>query len=58
MLKFLHEVGTIMYHDEKSLRQTVVLDPVKFIVEPATKVSCFCFFVFVCFVLCFIFFGA
>jgi GTPase SAR1 family protein len=40
MLKFFHQMGLIMYHDEKALKHLVVLDPARFLVEPASRVVC------------------
>jgi hypothetical protein len=40
MLKFFHQMGLIMYHDEKALKHLVVLDPARFLVEPASRVLC------------------
>jgi GTPase SAR1 family protein len=40
MLKFFHQMGLIMYHDEKALKHLVILDPAKFLVEPASRVVC------------------
>lgn len=35
-LSFLHDMGHLMWHDEPSLREVVVLDPISYLVEPAT----------------------
>lgn len=35
-LSFLHDMGHLMWHDEPSLREVVVLDPIAYLVEPAT----------------------
>jgi GTPase SAR1 family protein len=40
MLKFFDQMGLIMYHDEKALKHLVVLDPARFLVEPASRVIC------------------
>ena len=40
MLKFFHEMGLIMYHDEAALKHLVILNPAKFLVEPASCVVC------------------
>jgi hypothetical protein len=40
MLKFFHQMGLIMYHHETALKHLVVLDPAKFLVEPASEVVC------------------
>jgi GTPase SAR1 family protein len=39
-LKFLQEMGIAMWHDEPSLRDVIILDPVKYFVEPATVIIC------------------
>ncbi len=40
MLKFFHQMGWIMYHDEKALKHLVILDPVRFLVKPASRIVC------------------
>ena len=35
MLRFFRELGLIMWHEEPSLRNFVILDPIKFFVSPA-----------------------
>ena len=40
MLKFFDQMGLIMYHDEKCLKHLVILDPPRFLVEPASLVIC------------------
>jgi GTPase SAR1 family protein len=40
MLKFFHEMGLIMYHDEEALKDLVILNPARFLVEPASCVVC------------------
>jgi GTPase SAR1 family protein len=40
MLQFFHQMGLIMYHHEKALKHLVVLDPARFLVEPASRVVC------------------
>jgi hypothetical protein len=37
-LLFLNKLGFVMYFDEKGLRDLVILNPVKFIIDPITKV--------------------
>ena len=40
LLKFLNQMGILMWHEEESLRQAVILDAVKFFVAPVTVVIC------------------
>ena len=40
MLRFFRDMGLVMWHEEPSLRKTVILDPVKFFVSPATNIVC------------------
>eukprot|EP01041_Mallomonas_annulata_P005179 gene5179-10358_t len=40
MLLFFHEVGILMWHSDATLRDTIILDPIKFFVTPATTVIC------------------
>jgi hypothetical protein len=40
LLHFLHEMGTVMWHDEEMLRNIVILDPIKYFVEPVTRLIC------------------
>eukprot|EP00960_Hanusia_phi_P002138 61712-Hanusia_phi.AAC.2 len=40
MLKYLHNLGKIMYHHEKSLSDYVIAKPVDFIIRPVTQVVC------------------
>jgi hypothetical protein len=40
MLKFFHELGYVMYHDEPALRELVVLDPVSFAIRPTSRIMC------------------
>ena len=40
LLGFLHEMGILMWHDEPSLRDVVILDAVAYFVSPATLVIC------------------
>ena len=37
---FFSGLGTIMHHDEPSLRDLVVLNPVDFLIKPATQIIC------------------
>jgi GTPase SAR1 family protein len=40
LLRFLHEMGIAMWHDEPSLRDVIIMDPIKYFVVPATVVIC------------------
>jgi GTPase SAR1 family protein len=40
MLNFFNEMGLLMYHNSKGLSHLVVLNPAKFLVEPASCVIC------------------
>ncbi|KAK0350834.1 hypothetical protein LTR94_027409, partial [Friedmanniomyces endolithicus] len=40
LLRFLHEMGILMWHDEDKLREVVVFDPIEYFVKPATIVIC------------------
>ena len=40
MLRLFRELGLIMWHEEHSLRNVVILDPVKFFVSPASNIIC------------------
>ena len=40
MLNFFNEMGLLMYHNSKGLSHLVVLNPAKFLVEPAACVIC------------------
>jgi NLR family CARD domain-containing protein 3 len=40
MLKWFTQMGLVMYHDEKGLKDLVVIDPARFLVEPASCVIC------------------
>jgi GTPase SAR1 family protein len=39
-LRFLHDMGMVMWHDEDNLRDIVVIDPIEYLVKPATIVIC------------------
>jgi len=39
-LSFLHDMGMLMWHEEPSLCDVVIMDPVSFFVKPATNVIC------------------
>eukprot|EP01040_Poterioochromonas_malhamensis_P013083 gene13083-biopygen2861 len=40
LLRFLHEMGILMWHDQDQLREVVVFDPIEYFVKPATIVIC------------------
>jgi hypothetical protein len=40
LLKFFHEMGILMWHDEETLRDVVVFDPIEYFVKPATTIIC------------------
>eukprot|EP01040_Poterioochromonas_malhamensis_P009616 gene9616-biopygen1868 len=40
LLRFLHEMGILMWHDEDKLREVVVFDPIEYFVKPATIMIC------------------
>jgi hypothetical protein len=40
LLHFLHEMGTIMWHEDEGLRDVVILDPIQYFVEPVTRLIC------------------
>ncbi len=40
MLKWFNQMGLVMYHDEKALKDLVVIDPARFLVEPASCIIC------------------
>jgi GTPase SAR1 family protein len=40
VLKFFHEMGILMWHDEASLRDIVVFEPIDYFVKPATIIIC------------------
>lgn len=40
LLRFFHEMGILMWHDEATLRDIVVFDPIEYFVKPATIVIC------------------
>ena len=39
-LQFFHELGLVMFHPESALRHTVIMDPLKFLVDPASRIVC------------------
>ena len=40
LLRFFHEMGILMWHDEDTLRNVVVFDPIEYFVKPATIIIC------------------
>ncbi|KAJ1434132.1 hypothetical protein B484DRAFT_429324 [Ochromonadaceae sp. CCMP2298] len=40
LLRFLHEMGALMWHEDEALRDVVILDAVTYFVQPATLVIC------------------
>eukprot|EP01041_Mallomonas_annulata_P000465 gene465-868_t len=40
MLSFFHQVGVLMWHDEESLKDVVIIDPIQYFVTPATIIIC------------------
>ena len=40
VLQFFHELGLVMYHPESALRHIVIMDPLKFLVDPASRIVC------------------
>jgi GTPase SAR1 family protein len=40
LLRFFHEMGILMWHDEEGLRDIIVFDPIEYFVKPATTVIC------------------
>ena len=40
VLQFFHELGLVIHHPESDLRQTVIMDPLKFLVDPASRIVC------------------
>ena len=40
LLAFLHDMGHLMWLDEPGLRDVVILDPVSYLVVPATIIIC------------------
>jgi hypothetical protein len=40
LLKFMHEMGLAMWHEEVSLKDVIIMDPVKYFVTPATTIIC------------------
>jgi GTPase SAR1 family protein len=40
LLRFFHEMGILMWHDEDSLRDVIVFDAIEYFVKPATIIIC------------------
>jgi serine/threonine protein kinase len=40
LLTFFHEIGILMWHDEDTLRDIIVFDPIEYFVKPATIIIC------------------
>jgi hypothetical protein len=40
LLTFFHEMGILMWHDEETLRDIIVFDPIEYFVKPATITIC------------------
>ena len=40
VLQFFHELGLVIHHPESDLRHTVIMDPLKFLVDPASRIVC------------------
>jgi GTPase SAR1 family protein len=40
LLRFFHEMGILMWHDEDTLRDIIVFDPIEYFVKPATIIIC------------------
>jgi GTPase SAR1 family protein len=40
LLSFLHDMGHLMWHNEPALKDVVILDPVSYLVVPATNIIC------------------
>jgi hypothetical protein len=40
LLMFLNDMGMVMWHNEASLREVVIIDPISYLVTPATLVIC------------------
>lgn len=38
LLNFFHELGYLIWHDHTGLRDIIILDPIEFFVQPATKI--------------------
>jgi hypothetical protein len=40
LLRFLHEMGALMWHEDEALRNVIILDAVQFFVQPVTLIIC------------------
>ena len=40
LLKFLHEMGVLLWVNEPGLRDVVILDPIEYLVKPCTRIIC------------------
>jgi hypothetical protein len=40
LLRYFHEIGYLMWHDEPVLRDVIILDPIGFFVKPAALIIC------------------
>ena len=40
LLRYFHEMGYLMWHDQPVLRDVIILDPIDFFVKPATLIIC------------------
>jgi hypothetical protein len=40
LLRYFHEMGYLMWHDQPVLRDVIILDPIEFFVKPATLIIC------------------
>ena len=40
LLRYFHEMGYLMWHDQPFLRDVIILDPIDFFVKPAALVIC------------------
>jgi hypothetical protein len=40
LLRFFHEMGYLMWHDQPVLRDVIILDPIVFLVKPAALIIC------------------
>ena len=40
LLRYFHEMGYLMWHDQPILRDVIILDPIEFFVKPASLIIC------------------
>lgn len=40
LLRFMHEMGLAMWHEESNLRMIIILNPIEYFVKPATTIIC------------------